>query len=77
MPPKFKDLERNCEKDNWELNRNTDHFYDRKTLDDGRILQKKVSHAVHKEIPKGLWERILKKQLCLDSEEAFWGKVKR
>ena len=27
MPPKFKDLKNFCEKNDWELLRDTDHFY--------------------------------------------------
>ncbi len=77
MPPKFKDLKRYCEKDNWELVRSTDHFYFRKRLKDGKLLRTKVSHAIHKEIPKSLWDKILKKQLLLDSDKAFWDIVRK
>lgn len=76
MPPKFKDLKHYCEKDNWELFKETDHWYYRKVLKDGNILLTKVSHSVSKEISKGLWERILKKQLKV-SEEEFWAKLKK
>ena len=51
--------------------RNTDHWYYEKVLADGTLLQTKVSHAVHKEIPSNLWKLILKKQLKI-SEEEFW-----
>lgn len=71
MPPKFGDLKRYCEKTGWVLIRDTDHWYYEKTMADGRLLRTKVSPAVNKEIPSGLWYKILKKQLQI-SEEAFW-----
>lgn len=51
MPPKYRDLKRYCEKNGWVLIRDTDHWYYEKTLADGSVLQTKISHAVHKEIP--------------------------
>jgi hypothetical protein len=75
MAPKFKSLKQYCEKDNWELFKNTDHWYFRKILEDGTILHTKVSHSVSKEIPKVLWEKILKKQLMIPEAE-FWEKLK-
>ncbi len=77
MPPKFKDLKNFCEKNDWELLRDTDHFYYRKTLDNGDILRTKVSHSLGKEIPKRQWMLILKKQLKLSSEEEFWALLKK
>ena len=71
MPPKFRDLKKHCEKNGWVMIRNTDHWYYEKVLADGTLLQTKVSHAVHKEIPSNLWKLILKKQLKI-SEEEFW-----
>lgn len=71
MPPKFRDLKKYCEKNGWVIIRNTDHWYYEKVLADGTLLQTKVSHAVHKEIPSNLWKLILKKQLKI-SEEEFW-----
>jgi hypothetical protein len=71
MPPKFRDLKKYCEKNGWVMIRNTDHWYYEKVLADGTLLQTKVSHAVHKEIPSNLWKLILKKQLKI-SEEEFW-----
>ena len=35
--PSWKDLRRYCERDGWELYRETDHCYYRKVLDDGSI----------------------------------------
>ena len=71
MPPKFRDLKKHCEKNGWVMIRNTDHWYYEKVLADGTLLQTKVSHAVHKEIPSNLWKLILKKQLKI-SEDEFW-----
>jgi hypothetical protein len=75
VPPKFSDLKRYCEKNGWVLIRNTDHWYYEKVLADGVILQTKVSHAVHQEIPGHLWQRILRKQLLI-TEQEFWSKSK-
>ncbi len=74
MPPKFGDLKRYCEKNGWVLVRSTDHWYYEKVLADGTVLRTKVSHAVHKEIPKHLWQRILKKQLKI-TEKEFWNSL--
>ncbi len=71
MPPKFRDLKKYCEKNGWVMIRNTDHWYYEKVLADGTLLQTKVSHTVHKEIPTNLWKLILKKQLKI-SEDEFW-----
>lgn len=71
MPPKYRDLKKYCEKNGWVMIRNTDHWYYEKVLADGTLLQTKVSHAVHKEIPSNIWKLILKKQLKI-SEEEFW-----
>ena len=71
MPPLFRDLKKYCEKNGWVMIRNTDHWYYEKVLADGTLLQTKVSHAVHKEIPSNLWKFILKKQLKI-SEDEFW-----
>jgi len=71
MPPKFGDLKRYCEKNGWILVHNTDHWYYEKVLADGTLLRTRVSHAVNKEIPRQLWQRILKKQLRI-TEQEFW-----
>jgi hypothetical protein len=71
MPPKYRDLKRYCEKNGWVLIRDTDHWYYEKTLADGSVLQTKISHAVHKEIPFNLWKLILTKQLKISGDE-FW-----
>lgn len=38
MPPRFKDLKNFCDKNDWELIRDTDHFYYRKLLANGNIF---------------------------------------
>jgi hypothetical protein len=70
MPPRFRDLKNYCEKNGWEMIRDTDHMYYEKVLADGSVLQTRVSHALHKEIPYHLRKRILSKQLRI-SEEKF------
>jgi len=54
--------------------RNTDHWYYEKVLANGTLLQTKVSHATHKEIPLNLWKRIIRKQLMI-TEEEFWNSL--
>lgn len=75
MPPRFRDLKRYCENDKWQLIKDTDHWYYQKVEADGRVLQTKVSHALHREIPGHLWQRILKHQLCT-TEDDFWRKAR-
>jgi hypothetical protein len=65
--PKWSELKRFCERDGWELYKDTDHYYYRKFLPDGSIKQTKVSKGSG-EIPSGLWKRILKKQLQVTIE---------
>lgn len=71
MAPRFKDLKRYCDNTGWVMVRNTDHWYYEKVLANGIVLRTRVSHAIHKEIPKKISEKILKKQLQI-SEEDFW-----
>lgn len=74
MPPKFKDLKKYCDKNGWVMIRNTDHWYYEKVLSDGTVLQTKISHSTHSEIPKHLWAHILSKQLRI-SEKEFWNSL--
>ncbi len=76
-PPSFDDLRRFCELDGWEeLPRvrggTGDHRRYRKVLPDGMILRTKVSHGSGAIGDPGLWRRIWRDQLGLDSEDAFW-----
>lgn len=66
--PKWKDLRRYCENTGWEKYKSTDHDFYRKVLEDGTVLRTKVSRS-SKEIPKALWQRILKDQLQATIEE--------
>jgi hypothetical protein len=76
-PPSFEDLRRFCEIDGWEELRRVrggtgDHRRYRKVLVDGTILRTRVSHG-HGEIgDPGLWTRIWRDQLGLETEDAFW-----
>ena len=48
--PRWKELQRFCERDGWELYKNTDHYFYRKTMDNGEVKRTKVSRGSH-EIP--------------------------
>ncbi len=65
--PRWKELKRFCEKDGWELYKDTDHYYYRKRDPDGSVRQTKVSKG-SSEIRPHLWREILKKQLCVSQE---------
>ena len=41
--PKWKELKRFCDRDGWELYKDTDHFFYRKVDSDGSIRRTKVS----------------------------------
>lgn len=60
--PSWRELKRYCERDGWELYRETDHYFYRKILTDGSVLLTKVSKGTG-EIQGHLWQEILKKQL--------------
>lgn len=66
--PKWRELKRYLEKDNWELYKDTDHYFFRKVLDDGTMLRTRVSKGSG-EIPKKLWQEIMKRQLKITQEE--------
>ena len=66
--PTWKDLQRFLERNNWELYRNTDHYFYRKFLDNGEVLRTKVSRGSG-EISPNLWRRILKHELRITLEE--------
>ena len=65
--PTWKELKRFCEKDGWELYKQTDHYYYRRFLADGTFKRTKVAHG-SKEIPRLLWKNILKRQLQVSQE---------
>ncbi len=60
-------MRRFCEKDGWELYKETDHYFYRKVMEDGTILRTKVSKG-SKEIPSNLWKEIRTKQLKVSQE---------
>ena len=66
--PKWRELKRYLEKDKWELYKDTDHYYFRKVLEDGTLLRTRVSKGSG-EIPKRLWQEIMKRQLKITQEE--------
>lgn len=65
--PSWKDLRHFCEHDEWDLYKQTDHYFYRKMMDDGTLKQTKVSMGTG-EIEKGLFKRILKQQLQVTLE---------
>lgn len=71
MPPRFRELRAYCEKNGWALVRQTDHYYYEKMLSDGRVFRTRVSMALHKEIPRHLWHRILTRQLHVSEDEFY------
>lgn len=74
MPPTFGQLKKYCEWNGWYLIRNTDHWYYEKVTPNGEILKTRISHAIAKEIPYGIWRKILR-QLKI-TEEDFWKGIK-
>jgi hypothetical protein len=65
--PSWKDLKRFCERDGWELYKETNHWYYRKHMIDGTLKLTKVSRGTG-EIQGKLWQEILKKQLQVSAE---------
>ena len=65
--PKWKELKRFCEKDNWDLYKDTDHYYYQKVMKDGTVKRTKVSKGSG-EINGHLWKEILRKQLQVSQE---------
>lgn len=65
--PNWRDLKRFCDRDGWELYKSTDHYFYRKTDEDGSIRRTKVSRGTG-EIGNHLWREILNKQLQVTQE---------
>ena len=65
--PTWRDLERFCVHDNWELYKSTDHEFYRKDDENGNPRHTKVSRGTG-DIPTMLWQEILKKQLKVSKE---------
>lgn len=72
--PKWRDIQRFCEHDEWELYKETDHAFYRKYMPDGTLKRIKVSRHWSQEVKGHLWQEILKKQLQV-SLEYFNGKL--
>lgn len=65
--PSWKELKRFCERDGWELYKETGHYFYRKILPDGTLTFTKVSRGSG-EIGPALWKEILKHQLQTTQE---------
>lgn len=65
--PKWRELKRFCDRDGWELYKDTDHYYYRKKDSNGNIRKTKVSRGSG-EIKHYLWRHILKDQLDVTQE---------
>ena len=55
--PRWKELKRFCDRDGWELYKDTDHYFYRKMNDDGNIKLTKVSKGSG-EIRPHMWREI-------------------
>ena len=60
--PRWRELKRFCDRDGWELYKDTDHYFYRKVDENGNIRMTKVSKGSG-EIHRAMWQTILKKQL--------------
>jgi hypothetical protein len=65
--PTWKELERFCKKDGWELYKETDHYFFKKKEENGDLKLTKVSKGTG-EIKGHLWMEILKRQLKVTLE---------
>ena len=65
--PSWSDLKHFCERDGWELYKQTDHWYYQKLMPDGTLKRTKVSMGTGK-IKRNLWQQIRKKQLQVTQE---------
>ena len=75
--PEFSEIWNFCRIDGWEekmgaSGKRGDHFRYRKVLKDGRVLRTKASHSDDEIGDPGLWRRIWRDQLGLESEDQFW-----
>lgn len=71
--PRWRELKGFCEKDGWELYKDTDHYLYRKTDEGGKIRMTKISKGFG-EIHSKMWKEILKKQLQV-TQEYFNSKI--
>ncbi len=66
--PRWSDLKLFCEREDWELYKDTDHYFYRKTLPDGSVIYTKIFRGSG-EIPSRLWQLIRTHQLKVTQEE--------
>ena len=71
--PSWKELKRFCDRDHWELYKETDHYYYRKKNNDGTVYYTKVSKGSG-QIHQHLWQRIRNQQLHV-TQEYFNSKI--
>ena len=71
--PRWKELKRFCDRDGWELYKETDHYFYRKETSEGEILYTKVSKGSG-EIHHNLWLKIRNQQLKV-TQEYFNSKI--
>jgi hypothetical protein len=71
--PSWRNLQRFCDNDGWELYKETDHYFYRKLMPDGTLKRTKVSRGAG-EIKGHLWNEILKRQLQV-SRDYFNSKI--
>ena len=65
--PRWRELKRFCERDGWELYKDTDHYFYRKKDAQGNVKFTKVSKGSG-EIHTSMWKENLKKQLQVTEE---------
>ena len=65
--PRWKELKRFCDRDGWELYKETDHYYYRKKLENGDVLYTKVSKGSGEIHPK-MCQNIRNHQLKVSQE---------
>ena len=65
--PRWKELKRFCDRDGWDLYKETDHYYYRKKLENGEALYTKVSKGSGEIHPK-MWQHIRNHQLKVTQE---------
>ena len=66
--PRWKELKKYLDNNDWQLYKSTDHYYYKKLSKDGRLKLCKVSRGSG-EIGKRLWKEMLKHQLEITQEE--------
>jgi hypothetical protein len=76
--PAWSEVEAFCRIDGWvevEQGRSADHRHYRLVLDDGTVLETRVSHSSKKTMSPGRWKAILRDQLQV-GEEDFWNALR-